>query len=514
MPIVIRHNGALANAASGLAGGIGQGLEIGMQQKRMQLAEAESQANTELAKENMRLRQEQAERDKVLSVQQSELNQERLGQIQRARGQEDAYTKGLGILDELRQARTEWDQSNGPVDEAAIGPASHVQDILGRLNEVSSQMSPEARSSILAEKGQEMSMRVLAEDAKRQAQRLAKLAQGNGPTEDGTPTGILQPDQAEGLIGGMEAFIKSGGKQGMNPVEVGQMISKLETEQSQKAAFAAEGQRMLMSLSTQHAGMAQMFPSMRMLQSHAALSLISMRSPQTEADLESMQSVYMKALADDLTQASKLQEQMIQSQGTVDAAAMRAAGQRGAADGTYTYDNALKTAGMEIGDDQEMMAPGSRRKRAEELYAQRNPKPPPTADILDQAAQMIAQGNDPESVFTNLGIPNDMKYAQQIDARLSASKQQAQAPAQQAAALEAPVQAEQPKPKSKADVVMDEARTNIAVMNARDIAKAGFKGNPIESRESLMRALTFAKSKGLDTRGIELYGAAQGWLKK
>jgi len=422
MPIIIRQNGALNNAASGFNEGLGQGLEIGLQKRRMKLAEAESRANTELSRENLRLRKEQAERESVLSGQQSELNQERIGELKRARGQEDAYTKGLGILDELRQARTEWDQSNGPVDEAAIGPASHVQDILGRLNEVSSQMSPEARSSILAEKGQEMSMRVLAEDAKRQAQRLAKLAQGNGPTEDGTPTGILQPDQAEGLIGGMEAFIKSGGKQGMNPVEVGQMISKLETEQSQKAAFAAEGQRMLMSLSTQHAGVAQMFPNMRMLRSHAALSLLSMRSPQTEADLESMQGAYMKALSDDLGEASKLQEQMIQSQGTVEAAAMRAAGQRGTADGTNTYDGALKTAGMEISDDQEMMAPGSRRKRAEELYAQRNP---PSSDTIDQAAQMIAQGTDPESVFSSLGIsPNDMRSARAIDARLSSMSQQ------------------------------------------------------------------------------------------
>lgn len=419
MPIVIRHNGALANAASGLAGGLGQGLEIGMQQRRMQLAEAESQANTELAKENLRLRQEQAEREATLAGEQSALNQERIGQMQRARRQEDAYTKGLGILDELRQARGEWDQSNGPVGEAALGPESHVQNILGRLNEVSSQMSPEARASILQEKGHEMSMRVLAEDAKRQAQRAMKLAQGQGPTEDGTPTGILQPDQAEGLVSGMESFIKTGGQQGLNPIEVGTMLSKLETEQAQKAAFAAEGQRMLMNLSTQHAGVAQMFPGMRMLRSHAALSLISMRSPQTQGDLDAMQGAYMKALADDLSESSKLQEQMIQTQGTVEAAGLRAAGQRSAANKPYTYDDAVGTARKELGD----LATGEDiQKRAKELYDERNPKPPPTSDVLDQAAQMIAQGNDPGSVFTNLGIPNDMRYAQEIKSRIDAGR--------------------------------------------------------------------------------------------
>lgn len=420
MPIVIRHNGALANAASGLAGGIGQGLEIGMQQRRLQLAESESKLNDELARENLRLKQEQSQRENALADQQGQLNSERLAEIQRARGQEDAYTKGLGILDELKQARGEWDQSNGPLDEAAIGPRGHVQEILSRLNEVSSQMNPQARAAILAEKGQEMSMRVLAEDAKRQAQRAMRLAQGQGPTEDGTPTGLIQPDQAEGLVSGMESFIKTGGQQGLNPIEVGTMLSKLETEQAQKAAFAAEGQRMLMSLSQQHAGVAQMFQNMRMLRSHAALSLVSMRSPQTQDDLDAMQGAYMKALAEDLTEASKLQEQMIQTQGTVEAAGLRAAGQRGTTEKPYTYDDAVATARKELGD----LVPGEQiQKRAEELFNQRNPKPPPTSDIIDQAAQMIAQGGDPQAVFTNLGIPNDMRYAQEIDARISSMKQ-------------------------------------------------------------------------------------------
>lgn len=323
--ISISHNGGLNAAAAGLA----KGVEIGSQQalqkralsqrdRALDMQKVESEAQIGLARDQEKRLAENADLSR-------KVQQENLAYTRQLRGEREQEGHALDLLDELRAAGDEYNAINAPADsplsEDYVGPGSKQLEVIQKLSEAAKKLGPDAHRAVMQEKGKELAFTVLANGAKKQAQRIALLS-GAGTPVSGVPLGILTPEQGNVLIQGMQQFIESEGAVGLNPIEVGQNLTKLEMEKAHESAYQAEGVRMLSNLTQQHAVTAQSHPGVPMVRSNAALALAGMRAPKTQEELDGLQSVYLKALSEDFAEASKLTEQRIRSQGRGNGAGM------------------------------------------------------------------------------------------------------------------------------------------------------------------------------------------------
>lgn len=346
--ISIQHNGALNAAAAGFAGGYERGAELGQRDKalkqnqdRLDLAKVESEAQLKLATE-------QADRLKANDALGREVQAETLAYTRQLRGERESEKRALDILDDLQEAGREYNSLNAPVDsplsDTYVGPGSKQLEIIQRLDEAAKQLGPERRLAVMQAKGQEIAMSIMANTARKQAQRIGVLA-GAGTPISGVPLGIMPPEAGEALIQGMELFVQTGGEQGLNPVEVAQNLTKLETEKAHEAAYQAEGARMLQNITAQHAVVAQSFPGIRMARSSTALAMIGMQSPKTQDEIDALQSVYMKAISEDLADASRLNVERERSAGRGNTGA-----RRGAWNQKELYDAAVESLQPEFMD--------------------------------------------------------------------------------------------------------------------------------------------------------------------